>query len=317
MKSLIYTSIFILASSFVFQNEGVDDRGKEYKTKHHIIIVVDGPRWSETWGDETHQYIPNQANFLKKEGTFFTNFRNNGPTYTNSGHTAICTGVYQRISNVGKQLPKNPSIFQYFLKQKKADKRDAWILTSKGKLEILSNTKNKKWWNKYMPSTYCGIDGTGVGYPDDKMTITNFKKILLENKPKLALINLLNIDAWAHQGKWDRYIGSIKDLDEIVLDLWRTIQSDPELKDQTAIYITNDHGRHLEGVKKGFESHGDNCEGCRHISLLALGPDFEKNKEVSTNYGLIDISATIAYMMHIDMPTGKGKPIKELIEGVK
>lgn len=294
-----------------------NDAGTNYKTKHHIIIVLDGPRWSETWGDTTFQFIPNQATILKKQGTFFNNFENSGKTLTNAGHTAITTGVNQRISNVGMKLPKNPSIFQYYLKQKSQDKRKAWVLTSKGKLQMLANTENKKWWNSYMPSTYCGVNGSGRGYPDDKNTIENFKKIILEHKPELAIINLLNIDSWAHQGNWDRYVESIKDLDEMVLDLWNTIQSDPELKDKTAIYITNDHGRHLDNVKCGFESHGCNCEGCRHISLLAIGPDFEKNKEVNTSYSLIDIPATISYMMDIYMPTSKGKPILELINASK
>jgi len=285
-----------------------------YKAKYHIILVLDGPRWSETWGDSTHHLIPNLANVLKKEGTFFSNFRNNGRTYTNSGHTALTTGVYQNISNLGKQLPRNPSIFQYYLKQYKQDKTKAWVMTSKGKLEMLSNTKNKHWWNTYMPSTYCGVNGSGIGYPNDRDLIPTFKKILLENKPTLSIINLLDIDSWAHQGNWDRYVGAIKELDQITLDLWKTIQNDPELKDQTAIYITNDHGRHLDGRKKGFESHGCGCEGCRHISLLAIGPDFEKDVVISKEYEMIDIPATIAHMLKIPMPTGKGKVIDELIQ---
>lgn len=286
---------------------------EKYKTKYHIILVLDGPRWSETWGDTTYQLIPNQANILKKEGTFFTNFRNNGVTLTNSGHSALCTGTYQRLSNIGKQLPKNPSIFQYYLKQKNQDKRKAWILTSKGKLQMLSNTKNKNWWNTYMPSTYSGLNGSGTGYPGDRMMYPIFRDIILEHKPEIAIINLLDIDAWAHQGNWERYTNAIKELDVYTHDLWKTIQSDPELKDKTAIYITNDHGRHLDGKKNGFESHGCNCEGCRHISLLAIGPDFEKGKVVDAEYEMIDIPATIAHIMSIDMPTSKGKPITELI----
>lgn len=284
-----------------------------YKANHHIILVLDGPRWSETWGDSTRHLIPNQANILKQEGTFFTNFKNNGVTLTNSGHTALCTGVYQRISNLGKQLPKNPNIFQYYLRQNRQDKRKAWVLTSKGKLEMLANTKNKKWWNTYMPSTYCGVNGSGTGYPDDRSMYPAFKQIILENKPAITIINLLDIDSWAHQGNWEKYTAAIKELDGFALDLWNTIQNDPVMKDKTAIYITNDHGRHLDGKKNGFESHGCSCDGCRHISLLAIGPDFEKNKEVHREYGLIDIPATIAHMMNIDMPTSKGKPIIELI----
>lgn len=285
---------------------------KQYRAKYHIILVLDGPRYSETFGDSTCQYIPHMGKELVNEGTLFTNFRNSGSTYTNSGHTALTTGVHQRISNQGTQLPKNPSIFQYLLKQKGLDKRKAWIMASKGKLEMLANTKDKKWWNQYMPSTYCGVNGSGVGYPNDRDTWENFKSILVENKPVLTLINLLDIDVWGHANDWEKYLAAIKELDGFTLDLWQTIQNDPELRNQTALYVTNDHGRHLDGHKDGFKSHGDGCEGCRHISLLALGPDFEKGKRIDTPYDQIDLTASIAFMLNLNMPTGKGCPIGEL-----
>lgn len=283
------------------------------KTKYHIILVLDGPRYSETYGDSTCQYIPNLGKQLIHEGTFFSNFRAEGSTYTNPGHVAFTTGVYQKVSNEGVQLPNNPSIFQYLLKQKNLDKRKAWILTSKGKLQMLGNSRAKGWWNQYMPSTYCGTNGSGQGYPDDLYMYPIFKEIIREQKPVLTLINLLDIDAWAHQGNWERYIKGIVDLDKMSLDLWNMIQNDPELKDKTALYITNDHGRHLDGHKDGFKSHGDNCEGCRHISLLALGPDFEKGKVVDKKYGQVDLTATIAAFLGVSMPTATGKPIEELI----
>lgn len=285
-----------------------------YKTKYHIILVLDGPRFTETYGDTTYQNIPFQGNELKKEGTLFINFQNGGSTYTNSGHTALTTGVHQRISNSGTQLPKNPSIFQYLLQQKKLDKRKAWILTSKGKLEMLGNTKDKKWWNQYIPSTYCGINGSGVGYPNDRNIYPIFKEIIQKNQPSLTLINLLDIDVWGHQNNWERYIAAIKELDSLTMDLWQTIQNDPVMKNQTALYITNDHGRHLDGHKDGFKNHGDKCEGCKHITLLALGPDFEKNRVITKKYDQIDLTASIAHLLGITMPTGKGCPIPELIK---
>jgi hypothetical protein len=313
MKLRIFNffALFLFSAHFLSAQE---NNVSTFKTKHHFIIVLDGPRWSETWGDSTHQYIPNQFNTLKKEGVFFSNFKNNGVTLTNSGHGALITSVYQRLPNNGKKNPKNPSIFQYYLKEKNVDKRKAWILTSKGKLEMLGNTSNKNWWNMYLPSTYCGVNGSGIGYPSDRLMYPTFKELILEHKPHLALINLIDMDAWAHQGRWDKYIAAIQELDMFVMDLWNTIQNDPELKDQTAIYITNDHGRHLDGVKKGFESHGCSCDGCRHISLLAIGPDFEKGKTVDAPYEMIDIPATIAYLTNVNMPTAKGKPILDLLK---
>ena len=288
-------------------------QSKTYSAKHHIIVVLDGPRWSETWGDSLGKHIPNQMFTLRNEGTFFDNFRNTGRTLTNSGHTAILTGVHQRISNEGKQLPKYPNLFQYIRKEKALEKDKVWLLTSKGKLQMLDNTKHKDWFNTYLPSSYCGIRATGTGYPNDNIMYPEFKKILLEHKPVFSLINLIGIDAWAHQNNWDRYIQSIEELDRFVLDLWNTIQSDPEMANNTALYITNDHGRHLDGRRNGFVSHGCKCDGCTHISLLALGPDFEKGKVVSTQYDQVDLTATIAKMMGIIMPFSKGCAIPELV----
>lgn len=285
----------------------------QMKAQYHIIVVIDGPRWSETYGDTSYQYIPNLGNVLKKEGTLFTNFRNEGSTYTNSGHTAICTGVHQRISNQGKELPKHPSIFQYLIKERQLDKRKAWVLTSKGKLDILANTTDKEWWNKYMPSTYCGIGGSGVGYPEDKSMFPIFKDIITEHKPILTLINFLDIDSWGHEDNWERYLQAHRDVDSLVMELWNLVQNDPVMKNKTALYITNDHGRHLDGHKNGFVSHGDGCEGCRHISLLAIGPDYQKNREVTTCYDQIDLTATLAAIFGLTMEDAKGCPIPELL----
>lgn len=303
---------YLMASAQVATNVRMEE--PSFKAKYHIVVVLDGPRWSETWGDSTGKHIPNQLNILKSQGTFFTDFRNMGKTLTNSGHTALLTGVHQCISNEGKQMPKYPNLFQYIRKEKAVDKDKVWLLTSKGKLQMLDNTKHKDWFNTYLPSSYCGIRGTGTGYPSDAVMYPEFKRIILEHKPIFTMVNLIGIDAWAHQNNWNRYIQSIEELDRYVLDLWNSIQSDEELGNNTALYITNDHGRHLDGRKNGFISHGCKCDGCTHISLLALGPDFEKGKVVETQYDQIDLTATIAKMMGIAMPFAKGKVISELVK---
>lgn len=285
---------------------------KKYKTEHVVVLVIDGPRYTETFGDTSCQYIPKMGKEMIHEGVLFTNFRANGPTYTNSGHTAITTGVYQSISNAGKTLPKNPSFFQYYLKEKNADKSKAWIISSKGKLEILANTSKKRWWNIYMPMTYCGVKGHSAEYVGDIQTFNKVKEVFKKDAPVLTLINFLEVDANAHQNDWENYLRTLKNCDDYANELWKIIQADSVMGGKTALLITNDHGRHLDGVKDGFISHGDKCEGCRHISLLALGPDFKKGASVCEPGELIDISATIAEILGFKMPTSKGKVLKEL-----
>jgi arylsulfatase A-like enzyme len=249
---------------------------------------------------------------LRYQGAFYENFRNNGPTYTVPGHTAIVTGVYQRISNTGTALPRNPSLFQYYLKATGAAKTDAFIVSSKGKLDVLANTENKKWHDQFLASTYCGPNGNGIGYGRDDKTFAKVTELVTSpNAPHVMLINLLAVDVNGHANNWEKYQESITACDAYASNLWGMIQSNPVLKNQTTLFITNDHGRHLDGVKSGFVNHGDHCEGCEHISLLILGPDTPKGLSVQKEGELIDLSKTISTLLHFEMPTSKGRFLQE------
>jgi phosphopentomutase len=188
------------------------------------------------------------------------------------------------------------------------------LITSKGKLNILANAKNKNWNNKYLPSQYCGVGGKGIGYADDINTWREIQVIFSKYHPKLSLINLLEVDVRGHQNEWPEYLEAIRKTDKIALDLWNFIQADSVYKDKTTLLITNDHGRHTEGHKDGFVNHGDGCLGCRTIYLVALGPDFKQNIVIDGGYDQLDISKTIAEMLHFKMPTSKGEVMDKLFK---
>lgn len=308
MLKKIYAVLFLLLPLGIAAQYHPDS----IRTKHVIVVVIDGPRYSETFGDSACTYIPNMGGELLRESVLYTNFRNNGPTYTNSGHTAITTGRYQRINNGRGSLPRQPSFFQYYLKQKGEDKNKAWLVSSKGKLELLANTRDKKWWNTYMPMSYCGVNGNSAEYQGDFVTLKKIKQVIQDERPNLMLINFLEADATAHQNNWEGYVNGIRHCDEHVKELWDFIQNDPEMKDQTTLLVTNDHGRHLDGRKEGFKEHGDGCEGCRHISLMAFGPDFKKDVRISCEGELIDISKTIGFLLKFEVPTSKGRILYEM-----
>lgn len=314
MKLLTLLGLTVLLSSSAVTNcdESHALPEKEYRTKNVIVLVIDGPRFSETFGDSTCQYIPHLSKDLAPQGVLFTNFRNNGKTNTNSGHTAITTGYYQNVRNDGTELPKYPSFFQYYLKEKKVPKEKAWIIASKGKLNILANTKKKKWFNSYMPSEYCGPGGNGSEYVADKFTWDVVMEKLKTQQPSMLLINLLEVDTRGHSNDWPNYLGAIQRTDDYAHHLWNFIQNDPHYKNNTTLIITNDHGRHLDGHKDGFKEHGDGCEGCRQIYMIGLGPDFKKGVVVTEEYEQIDISATIAHIMKFEMPTSEGRVIAPL-----
>ena len=311
MKDLIII-LFILPITFI---SCIKDKEpfKEYKTKHVVVIVIDGVRYSESWGDTTHQYIPYFSNEIADSGIVNTSFYHNGETTTNAGHTAITTGNYQEIDNSGAELPRYPSIFQYLIKTDSLSKEEAWIITSKDKLAVLGNCTKSPWEGEYLPSLDCGINGNGVGsgYRHDTITLKNFFDVMSEHKPKLTLVSFREPDGAGHANSWDDYLQEIRNTDEYIYKIWKYIQNDAYYSGITTLFITNDHGRHSGVGRIGFQEHGCSCEGCRHINFFAYGPDF-RNGVIDTDREIIDISATISEIFHFNPEYIEGEIMHEL-----
>jgi Metalloenzyme superfamily len=283
--------------------------------RHVVIAVIDGPRWSETWGKPGQPDIPRQATELAPLGTRYTNFRNTGWTYTNCGHTALTTGFYEHIENSDRELPGHASLFQYFRLASGMPAEATWLVTSKDKLYVLANTSDAAWRGRLQPRTDCGVPAAVPlgGYRDDRATLVAAKKVLQTFRPAFMLINFKEPDASGHAKNWQGYMQGIRDTDSHVFELWQTIQGDPELRDRTDLFITNDHGRHLDGHGDGYVSHGDDCEGCRHISLLAVGPDIAVGKVIEQQRNQVDLSVTVGFLVGVSLPGSSGQVMRELL----
>jgi predicted AlkP superfamily pyrophosphatase or phosphodiesterase len=286
----------------------------EFISKNIIVIVIDGPRYSETWGDSSHHLIRRMEE-ISRSGVISTNFQNDKYTYTSAGHTAITTGFYQEMENSkGTQLPDKPSYLQYYLRDYKKDSAMAWIITSKDKLEVLSNCYDKEFHDKYRPSINCGNNGLGSGYRQDTITAKIALAIMKEKKPNLIFINFREPDYSGHKKDWHGYLKGIKDTDSLIYEFYKFINSDEHYKNTTALFITNDHGRHLDNVAEGFCEHGDHCIGCKHINFYAFGPDFKKGFITNKYRTQVDLTSTIAYILKLKMKYCQGKPMLEIFK---
>lgn len=315
MRTLFYSGSLLIAILIIGSAScKKEDPSLDFRTENVIVVVIDGVRLSESWADPSHQYIPYQYNELMTDAVLNREFKNIGVTNTVPGHTAISTGHYQEINNDGLEIPSRPSFFQFWKEQSDQDDLH-YIVASKGKLEVLADCEDLDWQGLYQPSTNCGNDGGGVtsSSRNDSLTLEVIKDILDQEIPKSMLINLSSPDYAGHYVGWEEYLEAISNTDEYVFDLWNFIQAHPHYSNRTALIITNDHGRHLDD-QGGFMHHGDGCAGCRDISLLALGPDFNKNLTVNTPRDQRDISATIAYMMGFNFPSGEGNVMLEIFK---
>jgi hypothetical protein len=251
---------------------------------------------------------------LSKSGVVNTNFFNNGPTYTNGGHVSITTGNYQEIDNTGKEIPAFPSFFRYWNEKYALSRESSWIISSKSKLEVFNNCLHTEFFNRYMPLTNCGTGGLESANRTDSATFTTATEILSNYHPGIVIISFSETDYFAHAKNWDKYIESIRKTDEYIYELWRYILSDSNYKGKTTIFITNDHGRHIDTVSNGYVSHGDGCLGCRHLNFFAYGPDFKEDTIIVRVRELVDISATISELLQLNMPYGQGEVMHELFK---
>ncbi len=283
--------------------------------RHVVIVVIDGPRWSETWGKLGQPNIPHQATELAALGTRYSNFRNTAWTYTNCGHTALTTGFYEQIENGGKELPAHPSLFQYFRQATGLPAESTWVVASKDKLYVLGDTTDPAWHGRLQPRVDCGVPAKVQlgGYRVDLATLAAAKKVLTTYLPALLLVNFKEPDASGHAKDWAGYVQGIRDTDTYVAELWQHIQAEPELHDRTDLFITNDHGRHLDGHGDGYISHGDDCEGCRHISMLAVGPDIAVGKVVEQQRNQVDLAVTVARLVGVSLSGSTGQVMSELL----
>nr|WP_262918892.1 alkaline phosphatase [Tunicatimonas sp. TK19036] len=301
---ILLIPFLIVACQQVAENTVSREKSSTFITSKVILVVIDGPRLVDTWVNHQRSHIPFQ-NRLSSEGTFFSNFYNDGHTRTLSGHTALLTGTYEEVKNDGSENPSNPTIFQHFLAESQTDSTHAFIITSKKKLSALGNCNEKRWHDANLPSVNA-VDR------EDSITLQVALETLQSHHPALSMIHFRGPDRKGHANDWEGYLNSIEETDRYVKELWDFIQNNKFYKGRTALLITNDHGRHLDGVGEGFVGHGDHCEGCKHISLLALGPDFVPGKIVVSHYGQIDVAPTIAKLLNFSWQ-GEGHPIEEMI----
>jgi hypothetical protein len=278
------------------------------QTTHVVVVVLDGMRFSETFGDSTFRFIPRMGLLLAQQGTLYTAFYNDGVTTTCSGHSSIVTGSWQKLANNGTEVPHAPTVFEYYRKQVRTSITDNFVILGKQKLQVLASSDDAAYGPTYAASVqYSPIPSS------DSASFENFRAVMTRDHPRLVVMNMPEADIAAHTGDWNRYVTAIRQADSLAYEIWSFVQSDTVLKDRTTLFITNDHGRHLDGIAEGFQSHGDGCEGCRHVLLLVLGPDTPTGVSSGVRHAQVDIAPTIGALLKFNTPLSTGVRLEEAI----
>ena len=151
------------------------------------------------------------------------------------------------------------------------------------------------------------------GHPrPDSVTFQYAFEYMKRNRPRVTFIGLDETDKYGHAGRYDEYLKAAHRADQMIAELWRWIQSQPDYKDQTTLFITTDHGR--GNGKNNWRAHRLLAPGSRHIWFAVIGPDtpaFGEMRIKSKHYQK-QVAKTLAAFLGLDY--ANERPVGEVVQ---
>ncbi|MGC1241215.1 MAG: phosphoglyceromutase [Chryseosolibacter sp.] len=146
----------------------------------------------------------------------------------------------------------------------------------------------------------------------DSLTFHYAFEYLKRERPRVTFIGFDETDHHAHGGRYGDYLRAANSIDKMLASLWRWIQSQPDYRDQTTMFITTDHGR--GNGKNNWRTHRLLAAGSRHIWFAVIGPDtpaFGEMRMKSKTYQK-QVAKTIAAFL--GLPYRNQEPVGEVVQ---
>jgi hypothetical protein len=139
-------------------------------------------------------------------------------------------------------------------------------------------------------------------WPDFAYDALTFQTALLhlrERQPRVLYLALGETDEWAHARRYDLYLDMAQRADEMVAELWRTLQGMPQYAGRTALVITVDHGRGR--TPEDWTDHKKEVPGADEVWIAAMGPGIAaRGVRVEVEVTLAQVAATLAALLGED-----------------
>ncbi len=93
-----------------------------------VITFGGGARDQETFAPEGQENVPNMLRDLIPRETFFSQVVNHGILGHYVATASLATGAYETINNFASLPPENPTVFEYYRKERKRPSSDTWVV---------------------------------------------------------------------------------------------------------------------------------------------------------------------------------------------
>jgi hypothetical protein len=146
----------------------------------------------------------------------------------------------------------------------------------------------------------------------DEFTFNFAMEYLKRERPRVTFISLEETDEHGHGGRYDEYLKSAHKVDGLLSELWSWVQSQPDYKDQTTLFITTDHGR--GSGKNNWRTHSLLAPGSGKIWFAVIGPDTPAFGEMKykSKYYQKQVAQTLAAFLGI--PYNHKRPVGDIIQ---
>ena len=280
--------------------------------------------WSNNENERRKKLMPFFWNTISNHGQLYGNrkFGNkvnnaNPHWFSYPGYSEIMTGFADSTID-SNEFPPNPhiTVLEFLNKQSKFkgkvaafgawDAFDRILNQRRSGIPVFSAfdtvggknpTPNEKLINAMMQDSYRPF---GNAECLDVFTHYAAMEYLRTKKPKVLYISYGETDEWAHHGYYRSYLDAAHLVDKWIKEIWTFVQSDPQYKNKTAIFITTDHGRG-DINKNEWTDHGSGIADAYEIWFAAMGPNISPSGEQKNNVELFQeqFAQTIAKLLGI------------------
>jgi len=148
----------------------------------------------------------------------------------------------------------------------------------------------------------------------DELSVYIVKRLMRQEAPSLLWITMHDMDV-AHSGAYSLYIEGIRRTDRLCGELWKAVQSEPEYKDNTTLFILPDFGRDADDDAggNGFQHHRTGDAASRTTWMMALGKGVREGVIYDQQIQSIDLVPTLGAIMGFSSNLAEGTPIKEFL----
>src|SRR5262245_21017321 len=130
-------------------------------------------------------------------------------------------------------------------------------------------------------------------------------------RPKFLAVVVRDADQ-AH-GSFNNYVQILRRNDEMLGELWNTVQGDRELAESTGFLVLPEFGRDADLNSRRGLDHGDGSDDLNYVSLVCAGPDFRRGEIVQEEVRTIDVCNTACALMGADPRYARGKRLPRLM----